>query len=108
MNTVTLLTKENFNTFINNEELTLVDFWAPWCGPCRALAPILEKIATEKSVKIGKMSIEDEDAQPWVEAFQIRSIPTLLFFKNGKCIEVHTGMISEQDLWAKIKNHLNK
>lgn len=104
MGNVTLLTKDNFENFIQ-APLAIVDFWAPWCGPCRALAPTLDKVAQEQNILMGKMSIEDEDSQNFVQKYQIRSIPTLLFFKHGLCVESHVGAISEQDLIEKINTH---
>ncbi len=98
------LTKDTFEDFIK-KSFAIVDFWAPWCGPCRALMPILEKISKQTSVAIGKISIEDEDAQEWVQHYQIRSIPTLLFFKNGQCVETHVGLLTEEDLLAKINQY---
>lgn len=104
MKNVELLTKDTFDNFVQGD-FVIVDFWASWCGPCRALAPILDKIAEEQNIKIGKMNIEDEGVQDFTKKFQIRSIPTLLFFKKGQCIGSNVGIISEQDLVAKIKTY---
>ena len=98
------LNEENFASEIK-EGVVIVDFWAPWCGPCRALMPILERISEQKSVAIGKMSVEDEDAQEWIQRYQVRSIPTLLFFKNGECVETNVGLLTEEALLAKIANY---
>lgn len=102
--TMEILTKDTFEAF-TQKPFAIVDFWAPWCGPCRALMPILERISNQKSVAIGKMSIEDEDAQEWVQRYQVRSIPTLLFFKNGQCVETNVGLLTEEALLAKITQY---
>ena len=103
-NSMETLTKDTFETF-TQKPFAIVDFWAPWCGPCRALMPILERISEQKFVAIGKMSIEDEDAQEWVQRYQVRSIPTLLFFKNGECVETTVGLLTEEALLTKIANY---
>lgn len=102
MSNCTILTSDTFESFIQ-QSFAIVDFWAPWCGPCRALLPVLDKITETHNIPIGKVSVEDETMQHWVELYNIRSIPTLLFFKDGKLMETHVGSIPEDDLLRKIQ-----
>ena len=91
---------------LDNNGVSVVDFWAEWCGPCRMIAPIIEELSTEYDGKalIGKV---DVDANPEVSMkFGIRSIPTLLVLKNGEVVDKHVGTISKQALMEKIDAHL--
>ncbi len=99
-----VLTKDSFERFIN-QPFAMVDFWASWCGPCRALMPILEKISSERGIKIGKMSVEEDETQEFAQRYRVQSIPSLLFFKEGVLIDTNVGLISEEDLLEKIKRY---
>lgn len=85
------ITRNNFqNEIINSDKSVLLDFWAPWCGPCRMVGPILEEIAGERSdIKIGKINV---DEQPELASqFRVMSIPTLIVIKDGKIVNQSMG-----------------
>ncbi|MEQ9619703.1 MAG: thioredoxin [Deltaproteobacteria bacterium] len=93
------LSDSNFDTeVIKSETPVLVDFWAPWCGPCRALAPIVEEISTdyEGKLKVGKLNV-DENQQITMK-FGIRSIPTLIVFKGGQAVEQVIGAVPKGEI----------
>jgi thioredoxin 1 len=86
------ITKENFEETVKNNKLVVVDFWAPWCGPCRMVAPIIEELSEEykdKGVAVGKINTDEQ--QELAIQFGIRSIPTVLFIKNGEVVDAMIG-----------------
>lgn len=101
-----VITDNNWESVISGELPIVVDFWATWCGPCRTIAPLLEKVAAEFDGKIIVGKINIEDSPNVTMKFGIRNIPTLLFFKNGEIVDKHVGVIRESDLVDKINNLL--
>ena len=96
------ITDNNFNEIINSEQPVLVDFWAEWCGPCKMIGPVVEELASDYDGKavVGKV---DVDANPEVSAkFGIRSIPTLLVFKNGEIVDKQIGAVPKSVLSQKL------
>lgn len=88
---------------IKSDMLTVVDFWAPWCGPCQLQGPIIDELIKnfkDKSVKIGKFNVDEGKEIP--SNYGIMSIPAILFFKDGKVIQQLTGLQAKEDLFEKI------
>ncbi|MEO6244692.1 MAG: thioredoxin [Opitutaceae bacterium] len=101
------LTTDSFDsTIAASATPVLVDFWAPWCGPCKAIAPILEEIATELDGKlaVAKVNIDDNDAV--AAKYGVRAIPTMIIFKGGKAVETLVGMMPKAAIKAKLAAHV--
>ena len=101
------LTDANFDQTVNQaEQLTLVDFWADWCGPCRRLAPTVDELATDYHGRmvVAKMNVDENPSVPM--RFSIRGIPTLLLFKGGQIVEQVVGLADKDSLKKLIDKHV--
>ena len=91
---------------VNSEKLVLVDFWAPWCGPCRMISPVIDELAQEYSEQVKIVKI-NTDENPSISAeYGIRSIPTLMLFKNGKRVDTVIGAVPKSTLTNALKKYL--
>ena len=97
------LTSESFKSAVADSATPLlVDFWAPWCGPCKAIAPVLEELAVELDGKLNIAKVNIDDHNDIAVQFNIRAIPTMLLFKNGKLVDQIVGMLPKAALKSKL------
>ena len=107
MSEVLHINDADFETVVVQSDIpVLVDFWAPWCGPCKMIAPILDEIAPEFTGKAKIVKINVDDNQLVAGQFGVRSIPTLLLFKNGQLVATQVGALPKNQLAAFINQHL--
>lgn len=102
------LTDGNWEQEVTNSDLpVLVDFWAVWCGPCRMIGPIVEELSTEYEgkIKVGKMNVDENRGIPG--KYGIRSIPTLLIFKNGEVVDKLVGVVPKSTIVSKLEAQMN-
>ncbi|WP_127140021.1 thioredoxin [Flagellimonas marinaquae] len=90
--------KGNFTALINSDQLTLIDFSAEWCGPCKMLAPILKQVKDEMGEDLKIVKIDVDKNQNLANTYQVRGVPTLIFFKNGKQLWRKSGVLQKGEL----------
>jgi len=100
------VTDSNFSEIVNNHPLALIDCWAPWCGPCVVIAPIVEELAKEYAGKVlfGKLNVDENPRT--AGRFQIFGIPTLLIIRNGKEVDRIVGLAPKDHIEARLRKHL--
>lgn len=98
------LNDSNFDQTVASSPVLLVDFWAPWCGPCRMIAPVIEELGKELAGKVVVAKVNVDDAAAVAGAHGITSIPTLMIFKNGALVDRSTGLASKAALLGKLES----
>ena len=101
-----IATNTSFAELIQDEKLVIVDFWAVWCGPCRMLSPLLDEVEEEMADKIKVVKVNVDDADQIAMQFRIRSIPTLIFIKDGQIVDKTVGAMPKSLLVDKINANL--
>ena len=102
------VTDDTFEEEVLQSSLPVVnDFWADWCGPCHAVAPILEEIASEHDGQLKVTKLDVDNNPETATKYGIRGIPTLIVFKNGEPVETLVGWMPKEQLWKKISPHMN-
>ncbi|TVZ52416.1 thioredoxin [Dokdonia sp. Hel_I_53] len=96
--------KSSFSEIINSETPVLVDFFADWCGPCKALTPILTSVKEELGDSVKVIKIDVDKNQPLATQYQVRGVPTMLLFKNGKQVWRQSGVLQKEELINVIKS----
>jgi thioredoxin 1 len=97
--------KNSFNTIINSEIPVLVDFYADWCGPCKMLAPVIKQVKDTLGDAIKIIKIDVDKNQPLAAKYQVRGVPTMLLFKNGKQVWRQSGVLQQQEIINIIQSH---
>lgn len=100
------ITNDNFKKLLEEDKPLVVDFWAEWCAPCRMIGPVIEELAREYKGQavVGKVNVDENNEL--TGEFEVRSIPTVLFFKNGEIVDRHVGAASKAVLEEKLKKIL--
>jgi thioredoxin 1 len=98
-----IVTDESFDSVLQNHKLVLIDFWAPWCGPCKRMSPILDEISNERGLWVGKLNVDENPIKS--AEYSVTSIPYMVLFKSGKPVKTITGakpkhlMLEELSEW---------
>jgi thioredoxin 1 len=101
-------TTNDYDTALKNNKLVLIDFYADWCGPCKVLAPIIEKFGEshKDQIAVYKANVDDDEIATLAQTYKIRSIPTLLWFKDGEVVATQSGLSSEDALSKTLQSYI--
>lgn len=97
--------KSSFNDIINSETPVLVDFFADWCGPCKMLGPVLKDVKKDMGAAVKIVKIDVDKNQPLAAKYQVRGVPTMILFKNGKQLWRQSGVLQKQEVISVIKQY---
>ena len=103
---ITELNNENYNTFVGSN-LVLVDVWAPWCGPCKMISPIVDEISSDYQGRLSVGKLDADSNRETITELGVRNIPTILLYKNGEIVDKSTGAVTKQKLVEMIDKHLS-
>ena len=107
MSSVVSITDSTFQQEVIDSKIpVLVDFWAPWCGPCRMVAPVVDEVATQYDGQLKVVKVNTDESPAIAKEYSIRSIPTLIIFKNGKVVEQVVGAVPKTTLTNAVEKHL--
>ncbi|SMG18574.1 thioredoxin [Arenibacter troitsensis] len=98
--------KDSFNNIINSDTPVLVDFHADWCGPCKMLAPILKQVKDEMGIALKIVKIDVDKNQSLASTYQVRGVPTMILFKNGKQVWRQSGVLQKNDILQVVQQHI--
>ncbi len=101
-----VITENNIEEILASGQPVLVDFWAPWCGPCRVLSPTVDEIASEFDGRAVVAKCNVDDCEDIAARFGIRNIPTLMYFKNGELVDRSSGLVSKAEISSKLNSLL--
>lgn len=105
MNVEEVRSEQHFTDILASNSEVLIDFWAPWCGPCKAMTPVFEQVANEKAAELKAIKVNIDDMPSLAQKYGIRSIPSLLLLKNKLVTSEHLGTASKSDVIEWLNEH---
>ena len=101
-----ILNNDNFISQIEKGEVTIVDFFAAWCGPCKMLTPVFEELSNEMKGNVNFFKVDIDQSLELAQQFGVNTVPTMLIFKNGKIVDEIIGFIPKANIKTKLENHI--